>query len=496
MNNDLTSLEMRLLTLLHRAREERDEAARAELNTLLREEAEARKIMARLLVDEQALVSRLRDESIVAIIERDAKRSQTIVPLSSAPRWLWWLVPPALAAGFVILLLIWPAGGLRPTIASTQGEVQILRDGQRIPANTGEPIRPGERIRTGPNASAELRLADGTSIRMDGSTDVGFLPGKAARQVEVQTGMVHCDVAKQPPGRPLVFQTPHADLTVLGTAFDLLAAPVESRARVHQGRVRWADGGPGVEVAAGEACTADSQGIQAWQPVCNLDFRTLKAVPPQLEAVFCNLESLHTPRRRIVPAPNGIRLEDGGLQFATLPHAFGEHGLVVTRWTEPVGGDVAIEVELSAAAKVGGDSTPPADRPWERDPNWSLQMAVDGDSFDGYRVVFAAPKYPNGIEVDSIHPVEWTLLARDPRPMPQAGDHTLRVEKRGPQLRVWVDRELRIDTALSYPLAPGRKQTFALSEFGRTPLIRSLRVWKGARDPIIAGSDRERARKP
>ena len=70
MNNNSTSLEMRLLSLLHRVREERDEAARADLNALLREEAEARKIMPRLLVDEQALVSQLRDESIVALIER------------------------------------------------------------------------------------------------------------------------------------------------------------------------------------------------------------------------------------------------------------------------------------------------------------------------------------------------------------------------------------------------------------------------------------------
>ncbi|MBM3880826.1 MAG: hypothetical protein FJ387_14100 [Verrucomicrobia bacterium] len=438
-----------------------------------------------------AVVGEVRRESAGAFVQDEESRRRnpgrdTAGGLMDRFVWPWrsWAMAGAgvLVAGAMIIWWMGQGAGLRPTIASTQGEVQILRDGQRIPANTGEPIRPGERIRTGPNASAELRLADGTSIRMDGSTDVGFLPGKAARQVQVKTGMVRCDVAKQPPGQPLVFQTPHADLTVLGTAFDLLAAPVESRARVHQGRVHWADGGPGVEVAAGEACTADSQGIQAWQPVCNLDFRTLKAVPPQLETVFCNEESLLTARRRIVPAPNGIRLEDGGLRFATLPHAFGEHGLAVTRWTEPVGGDVAIEVELSAAAKVDGDSTPPADPASERNPNWSLQIAVDGDSFDGYRVVFAAPKYPNGIEVDSIHPVEWMLLARDPRPMPEAGDHTLRVEKRRSQLRVWVDRELRIDTALSYPLAPDRKRTFALSEYGAGPLIRSLRVWRGGRD--------------
>ena len=131
----------------------------------------------------------------------------------------------------------------------------------------------------------------------------------------------------------------------------------------------------------------------------------------------------------------------------------------MSRWQDAIGGDVAIEVDVSAGDK------------------WSLGIAVDGDSFEGYRVIFIAPNYPNGISVDSIYPVESTLLAQDPRPIATDQDHTLRVEKRGPQLRVWVDRELRIDTALSYPLAPNRKRTFAISNFGLGPHIRSLRVW-------------------
>jgi hypothetical protein len=305
-------------------------------------------------------------------------------------------------------------------------------------------------------------LADGTSIRVGGSTDVGFVREKASRQVQLKTGVVRCEVTKHSPGQPLVFQTPHAELTVLGTAFELLATPVESRVRVLEGRVRWTGGGRSVEVAAGEACTADIQGVQPWQPVCNLDFSTLQTVPPQLETVYCDSPSLHTAKRKIVPAPNGVRLENGSLQYVDSRQVFGEHGLLVTRWTEPIGGDVAIEVDVSAGGK------------------WTLGMAVDGDSFEGYRIIFVAPKYPNGVSVDSIYPIESTLLAQDPRPIPTEGDHTLRVEKRGPQLRVWVDRELRIDTALSYPLAPGRKQTFAISEFGTGPHIRSLRVWKGA----------------
>ncbi|MFZ4765220.1 MAG: hypothetical protein ACOYMN_09740, partial [Roseimicrobium sp.] len=63
------SLEQRLLHLLQAVRDTHDTSARAELNTLLRENAEARSTMARLMVDEQALINRLRDDSIVALLE-------------------------------------------------------------------------------------------------------------------------------------------------------------------------------------------------------------------------------------------------------------------------------------------------------------------------------------------------------------------------------------------------------------------------------------------
>ena len=103
-----------------------------------------------------------------------------------------------------------------------------------------------------------------------------------------------------------MFQTPHAELTVLGTAFELTATPVESRVRVLRGRVRWTAGGRSVEVAAGELSTADMQGPQAWQVMCDLDFSTLKTVPPQLETVYCDTHSLHTAERKIVSAQTGF----------------------------------------------------------------------------------------------------------------------------------------------------------------------------------------------
>lgn len=101
MNDDSTSLEMRLLTLLHQAREEHDDSARGELNALLRENATARRLLPRLLVDEQALVSQLRDASIVALIN-PAAASKESLPKRNAGRWFSWRPLVAAAAGIVL----------------------------------------------------------------------------------------------------------------------------------------------------------------------------------------------------------------------------------------------------------------------------------------------------------------------------------------------------------------------------------------------------------
>jgi len=92
------SLEQRLLHLLQAVRDTHDTSARAELNTLLRENAHARSTMARLMVDEQSLISRLRDDSIVALLE-PAPKAETA--LRTSPRWFAWRPLTAAAAGIV-----------------------------------------------------------------------------------------------------------------------------------------------------------------------------------------------------------------------------------------------------------------------------------------------------------------------------------------------------------------------------------------------------------
>lgn len=100
-------MEEQLLTLLQRVRDDRDETARTELNELLRKHPEARTIMARMLVDEQALVSHLRDESIVSILDAEGESTSSL-PASghTRPPLVWpQQVVVALMAGAIVGLL-------------------------------------------------------------------------------------------------------------------------------------------------------------------------------------------------------------------------------------------------------------------------------------------------------------------------------------------------------------------------------------------------------
>jgi hypothetical protein len=87
-----------LLRLLQAVRDTQHTSARAELNMLLRDNPEARPIMARLMVDEQALISRLREDGIVELLE--TAPTHKTAPRMRA-RWFAWRPLTAMTAGVV-----------------------------------------------------------------------------------------------------------------------------------------------------------------------------------------------------------------------------------------------------------------------------------------------------------------------------------------------------------------------------------------------------------
>jgi len=347
-----------------------------------------------------------------------------------------------------------PAPRIDASAATLKGNTYVVRGGVRQPISDRLGLRVGDRLVTGPDARSEVRLGDGSKIVLLEGTEAEIGP-----RVQLKEGTLRCEV--MPQAQPLVFQTPNAEATVIGTEFELSAGWKETRLHTTVGHVRLAADGRSVEVKAGQIGIADAQAVVRWDPVCAFDFRMMKELPSQMTPMFCGSGIIHTPDRKIVPAdPDRWALSDQGLRLGSNA---ANNGLIDLQWKEEVGEDLLVEVEV------------------RNGPKWGLGIALSGTGFEGYRVFFAAiTDYPNGIAIDTIWPGECIMLARDPRSIDFQEDHTLRVERRGRRIRVWVDNQIRIDTEITHPLGDKRRRVFSLCNFGAAPTIRTLKVWKAA----------------
>jgi len=371
----------------------------------------------------------------------------------------------AAAAAMVVAALVYMARTSAPVkveaqLAPVAGTSWVVRDGRRLSPSEAGPMVDGDRRLTGPLSELTVKAKDGTTLLLREGTQSRFGTGADGRlRVELEEGLLRVDAAPQKAGHPLIFATRHAEATIVGTIFDLATSGNETRLQLAEGRVRLSAAGKTLELKSGEIAVADRQGLLRWVPVCDYSFAGMKALPATMETVFCPSETLHTPQRKVEAAPERAHFEPGGLVLgpATPPKT---HGLVVTRWKEEVGDDLLMEVDVA-----GGE-------------RWSLGFSMSGDSFEGFRTIFAVQGYPNGVAIDTIHPIECVVLASDPRTISYEKDHLLRVERRAGRMRVWIDRELLLDTEIRHPLPETRRRTFAISNYGAPPVLRGLRVWK------------------
>jgi ferric-dicitrate binding protein FerR (iron transport regulator) len=378
-------------------------------------------------------------------------------PSTLRRRRLGWIAAAAallVSAGAIFFLR--ESSHIDATVALVQGTGWLVRNGERVAIPLTGEMRPGDRIATAADSRTEVRLRDGSRITLLEQTEAEIGP-----RIHLKEGTVRCDI--RPQQRPLVLQTPHAEATVLGTEFELTSAWKETRLRTMHGLVRLSAEGRSVDVKTGQVAVANAQGVAKWEPVCSLDFSTMKELPAQMTSAFCFSDILHTAGRKIESGAERVRIAEGGLVFGPLPGSGLKHGLTDLQWKEETGDDVIVEVDVAAGK------------------SWGLGIPVSGNAFEGYRVFFAAiDPYPNGVAVDTIYPTDCIILARDPRPISWDKDHTLRVEHRGNRFRVWVDGQVRIDTEINHSLPESRRRTFSLCNFGATPVVRALRVWKAA----------------
>jgi hypothetical protein len=135
-------------------------------------------------------------------------------------------------------------------VTEAKGKVQVTgaRGGPRQPARDDHPLFEGQGLHVaGPGGSAVLEFADGTLLELGPDTLVSRIsagdgaPGGAGhlgKSACLERGALGIETAPQPPDRPLILLTPHAEVRVLGTRLTLNILGNTTRLGVHEGEVQ------------------------------------------------------------------------------------------------------------------------------------------------------------------------------------------------------------------------------------------------------------------
>ncbi|MCR9292433.1 MAG: FecR domain-containing protein [bacterium] len=132
------------------------------------------------------------------------------------------------------------------TVTSVSGPIAWTGDGGRVTNElaVGEKLPGGTMELLAPDSFVEFAFEDQSTVSLAGlsaitiSTEQSDTPSKRQKELHLRHGRLSASVQKQPSGRPLLVHTPSAELTVLGTQFDVETVSDSTRLTVNQGRVR------------------------------------------------------------------------------------------------------------------------------------------------------------------------------------------------------------------------------------------------------------------
>ncbi len=154
-----------------------------------------------------------------------------------------WLVRPG---------LVRPGGAAQPGLAEltlATGPIETAgAEGVWSVLPTGGAVQAGARVRTGPASRCEFRTADGSEIRLNSDTEFRF---SSPRDFELAHGQAWSTV--KPAGAPFAVRFAAAQVTALGTQFDVRAESGRGEVMVVEGATRVTASGAEQRVEAGEA---------------------------------------------------------------------------------------------------------------------------------------------------------------------------------------------------------------------------------------------------
>lgn len=157
---------------------------------------------------------------------------------------------------FCLFGLLVPAEWEELRVTGVRGEVWVTRGNERfLLSKKISAVRTSDAIEVGEYALLDLTYRDGTQLSFAGRAKAALDSPKAApgKSVYLDRGTLTARVVKQPHGKPMIFDTPQAQATVLGTSLTLTASGRSTRLDVTEGRVNLSrqPDGASIQVSAG-----------------------------------------------------------------------------------------------------------------------------------------------------------------------------------------------------------------------------------------------------
>jgi hypothetical protein len=140
--------------------------------------------------------------------------------------------------GFAVFAMLWFGGNSLVVIKDVNGAVRWTRiDGKtRYFDSAGASVSAGTLESMTPDSSSTLTFADGTTVIVSGQFNLMISKDKG-KLLSLREGVLFASVVPQATSQPMRLNTTTAELTVLGTRFEVIADQAQTKLSVNQGRV-------------------------------------------------------------------------------------------------------------------------------------------------------------------------------------------------------------------------------------------------------------------
>lgn len=131
------------------------------------------------------------------------------------------------------------------TLTSVSGPVSWMGDKGQVTSDlsVGRKLNGGTMELLSPSSSVEFAFNDKSVVKLAGLSAITVTCNQAdgrsdsQKELHLRHGQLSASVTPQPEGLPLLVQTPSAEMTVLGTRFDVISGLDATRLSVNEGRV-------------------------------------------------------------------------------------------------------------------------------------------------------------------------------------------------------------------------------------------------------------------